>query len=145
MSCFQFDLIQLFKIYCIIVNQINVKAKLQKRVRWSQGNSNNRCYYLFPTYDANYKQFSPGKILLNELVNDCKNNNLKYFDLTIGSEDYKKKWSNNMMNSCSTLKSINLNGYVYILFIRVKMYIKSKSFNNSYINRIFRKFKKNDT
>ena len=106
---------------------------------------NNRCYYLFPTYDTNFKKFSPGKILLSELVYDCKNNNLNYFDLTIGSEGYKKKWSNSIMKSCSTLKSTKFNGFVYILFIKVKMYIKFKNLSNNYLTKIFRKLKKNVT
>ena len=48
------------------------------------------CYYLFPVYDEEYKKYSPGKILLKKIIDDSKLDELHYFDLTIGSEDYKK-------------------------------------------------------
>ena len=50
---------------------------------------------LFPAYDNDYRKYSPGKILLKKIIDHSRLNSIDYFDLTIGSEDYKKNFSNN--------------------------------------------------
>ena len=84
----------------------------------------NKCYYLFPTYDDSFKKFSPGKILLFEMINDCKKKSLNYFDLTIGNEFYKKKFSNNIQPASFYFKSIKIKSLFYILFLKLKNKIK---------------------
>lgn len=86
----------------------------------------NRCYYLFPTYNEIYKKFSPGKILLMEIIEDCKNKMVNYFDFTIGNENYKKKYSNNVESSFYYYKPLNLKSFFYILYLRIKMILKKK-------------------
>ncbi len=98
-------------------------------------------YYLFPTYDLKYKKYSPGKILLHNLIEHCVEKELSYFDFTIGSEDYKKNWSNNKIKSCMTLKSLNGLGFVYILFISIKIYLKSINTKNNFIKKTFNKIR----
>ena len=72
-------------------------------------------YYLFPVYDNEFKRYSPGKILLKYIIDDAKNNLFDYFDLTIGSENYKKDYSNRKLNSALFLKSKSLKG-LFIFF-----------------------------
>ncbi len=98
-------------------------------------------YYLFPTYDINFKKFSPGKILLYFLIDDCERKNLKYFDFTIGSEDYKKNWSNNTINSGMTNKSLNIIGFFYIFYIIIKSKLKSLNIKNRFLLNLYKKFK----
>lgn len=100
------------------------------------------CYYLFPAYDLNFKKYSPGKILLKNLIEDCKKNKLSYFDFTSGSEDYKKKWSNNFIKSGYILKSIDFAGFIYIIFINLKNYLKPNLKKNFFSNiyRIIRNY-----
>jgi len=85
----------------------------------------NRFYFLMPTYlMGEYSVFSPGKILLNELINWSIESKLNVFDFTIGSESYKKEWCDTefflfehyMINSCR--------GYLYLLFIKTKRLAK---------------------
>ena len=75
---------------------------------------NNMCYYLFPAYNLKYKKYSPGKILLKKIIDQTKSNLVKYFDLTIGSENYKKSFANNKSYSAQFLKSLSLKGSFYI-------------------------------
>ena len=100
-------------------------------------------YYILPTYDVNYKKYSPGKILLSELLKYSKNEKLSYFDFTIGSEKYKTNWSNYNYNSYYMIKSINFFGFFYILLLKFKFFIKKFGVNNIYIIKLFNKIKLN--
>jgi CelD/BcsL family acetyltransferase involved in cellulose biosynthesis len=83
-----------------------------------------RYYYLFPAYNYKYRKFSPGKVLLKNMIVNSKKNLFDYFDLTIGSENYKENFSNFKMASALFLYSKNLKGFIYIFFLRLKYFIK---------------------
>ena len=85
---------------------------------------NNICYYLFPAYNVKYRKYSPGKILLKKIIDETKLDLVEYFDLTIGSENYKKRFANNKLNSARFLKSLSLKGSFYILLLKIKFFIK---------------------
>ena len=89
-------------------------------------NYDKRYYYLFPTYKYEYRKFSPGKILLQKMIEKKKLESFIFFDLTIGSENYKEKFSNYKMASAFFLQSKNLKGLVYIFFLKIKYLIKLK-------------------
>ena len=91
---------------------------------------NKRYYYLFPTYKYEYRKFSPGKILLQKMIEKRKLESFNFFDLTIGSEDYKEKFSNYKMASALFLQSKNLRGLIYISLLKIKYLIKSKINND---------------
>ena len=84
----------------------------------------NICYYLFPVYDNNYNKYSPGKILLKKIIDDSKLRSLNYFDLTIGSENYKKDYSNFKFNSARVLKACSLKGSFYIFLFKIRETLK---------------------
>lgn len=97
-------------------------------------------YYLFPAYNLKYKKYSPGKILLNFLINHCKLNGINYFDFTIGSETYKKNWSNYQQKGGITLNSLNIIGDIYISYFKFKN--KIKSFNQiNFLKKIYNRIK----
>ena len=93
----------------------------------------NVCYYLFPVYNLEYQKYSPGKILLKYIIEDSKINTLSYFDLTIGSESYKKNFFNNKFLASIYFKSLNFKGFIYIFVLKIKFKIKI----------ILKKFEKN--
>ncbi len=84
----------------------------------------NTYYYLFPVYDIEYKKYSPGKILLKKIIEDSKLNLINYFDLTIGTENYKRNYSNNTQYSATFLHSINLKGSFFIFLLKLKEFFK---------------------
>ncbi|MDJ0734031.1 MAG: GNAT family N-acetyltransferase [Nostocaceae cyanobacterium] len=48
-----------------------------------------RLYWWIPAYDSNYKVYSPGRLLLELLLNESFQLNHKEFDFMIGDEPYK--------------------------------------------------------
>ena len=100
---------------------------------------NNIFYYLFPVYDENFSKYSPGKILLNFLIKNSEQSKIDYFDFTIGSEEYKKNWSNNKTYSCMTLKSVNFFGIFLVFFIKLKNIIKILAFKSSILKYILQR------
>ena len=83
-----------------------------------------RYYYLFPAYNYEYRKFSPGKILLQNMIVNCKIKSFECFDLTIGSENYKEIFSNYKMASVLFFHSKNLKGFIYIFFLKLKYLVK---------------------
>ena len=83
------------------------------------------CYYLFPVYNNSYSKYSPGKVLLKSIIDESNQNMLQYFDLTIGSETYKKKYSNKKFYSSFFLKSLTLKGILYIILLKIKFSFKN--------------------
>ena len=58
-----------------------------------------RFYLLMPTYSYEWNKFSPGRLLLERLMDWAINYEVKIFDFTIGSEEYKKNYCNAEMNA----------------------------------------------
>jgi CelD/BcsL family acetyltransferase involved in cellulose biosynthesis len=80
---------------------------------------NDRFVYLVPSYlkDKKIKKYSPGKILLNNLINFFFNSNLKYFDFAAGDEIYKIKFSNHENRIFYYIAANTIGGY-FLLFLR---------------------------
>ena len=65
----------------------------------------NTFYYYIPIVLPNsFNNYKPGKILIIQLIEWCIKNNIKKFDFGLGSEKYKKYFSN---------KEISLHRYIY--------------------------------
>ncbi len=78
-------------------------------------------FYLMPTYEGGeWEKYSPGRLLLIELFKWAINNNLNFFDFTIGGEAYKKDWCNIETSLYETRKVVAPIGIFYILIISLK-------------------------
>jgi len=77
---------------CVSFTALKVDGR---SIAWHLGfKDNNGIYYYMPTRDPEYLNYSPGKLLLWQLINIAIRKNLAFFDLMRGSEDYKENWSN---------------------------------------------------
>lgn len=77
-----------------------------------------RFYFLMPTFAGEkWGTYSPGRLLLENLVEWCIQNGLKVFDFTIGGEDYKKDWCNGEMPLFEHLHVITPLGLPYFGYI----------------------------
>ena len=86
---------------------------------------NSRFYYLVPViFSDKYRSFSPGKILIYELIGWLKNNKVNLFDFGIGEEIYKKYWSNYSSRVFRHLDYKGIKGF--ILYFIIKLSIKVK-------------------
>ena len=112
------------KIHC---SALNVgKVKVATHVGFIDGST---FYYLMPANTGGQlKKYSPSRILLMELIKWSIANGLKFFDLTIGDDAYKKKWYNVESSLHETLKINSLKGWIYITFFKMKSLLKKSSF-----------------
>ncbi len=58
----------------------------------------NRFYYYIPAYNIDYGKYSVGELLILHLIKYCIDNKFEVFDLMIGNEDYKKRFSDKTDN-----------------------------------------------
>ena len=77
-------------------------------------------YYIMPSFDTNeWRKYSPGKILLEKLMQWCCVNGVKNFDFTDGNALYKRNWSNNSCYLYDVKISNSFKGFFYLFFLRI--------------------------
>ena len=65
---------------------------------------NHKLYFCTPTFDPDYAEFGPGKILLRYLIENCFTDpNIHEFDFLAGAEAYKFQWATGERHSCRLL------------------------------------------
>lgn len=80
-----------------------------------------RFYFLIPTYESGkWRNYSPGRLLLDNLMEWCVQNGLKVFDFTVGGEEYKKDWCDSEMSVFEHLHAVTLVGLPYLGYIRLR-------------------------
>lgn len=85
----------------------------------------NRFYYFFPTiFSEKFNKFSPGKILIFNLIEWCISNKIKIFDFGLGDENYKKYWSNNSNSLFRHVQFRSLKGFFCFIFLKIYLFIK---------------------
>jgi CelD/BcsL family acetyltransferase involved in cellulose biosynthesis len=60
---------------------------------------NAKVYWYKPSFDIAFRKRSPGKILINHLIEYCIHNNKTEFDFTLGDEPFKKEYTNTIRNN----------------------------------------------
>jgi len=111
--CNELDLIDLSAL------QINSQS-----IAWHFGFKYNKIiYYYRPLADYTWENYSPGRLLLSYLVEDCAKKGDWVIDLLRGAESYKKKWS----NSTAHIVEFVGNGSAWVSKVRNSLVgIKSK-------------------
>ena len=81
--------------------------------------------YLVPAYKKNklYNKFSPGKILMIELIQHFIEKKFEYFDFANGEEEYKLDWSNTSFENFTYVYSNNILGFVFktLYFLKISL------------------------
>ena len=90
-----------------------------------------------PTYDKEiYGKYSPGRILLTELINWSISNNYEIFDFTTGVENYKKDWTNSEILLSEIVIVNNLKGYVIFFTNKLLEYLKKIYKSSNFLKKI---------
>ncbi len=55
---------------------------------------NNRIIFYKPTFEISMSKYSPGQVLIKELLDFAVSNNFDEFDFTVGDETYKRRFAN---------------------------------------------------
>ena len=87
------------RIYIADQNHLSCITLNKKIIAVHMGNLfNKKMFYLFPAYDSSYSKYSPGNILIYELIKILTLQKYKDLDFTTGDESYKLKLSNYRTN-----------------------------------------------
>jgi len=98
----------------------------------------NRYYYILPTLTGTeWYKYSCGKVLIDNLVEFSISKGHKYFDFTVGDEDYKRNWCNNKMAIHSLIKAVSLVGLLPFISVKVSEMVR----NNEKLKKIWRSAK----
>jgi CelD/BcsL family acetyltransferase involved in cellulose biosynthesis len=101
-----------------------------------------RFYFLMPAYDEKWKKYSPGRLLLEELMNWSVKNNIKLFDFSIGSEKYKQTYCNQQLIIYEHVKLISLLGIPYLLSHFVVNMLKNNQKSRYFFTSVISKYRK---
>ena len=83
-----------------------------------------RFYYLMPAYEANWSKYSPGRLLMEELVRWCQEQGLPSFDLGIGDEKYKMRFNGAELKLFRGMYATSILGLSYLSVIRARKRIR---------------------
>lgn len=90
-----------------------------------------RLYWLMPSFNRDYRNLAPGRILMEDVIQWCCNNGVKYFDFCLGDENYKKDWTRTYMTLYRYAKPVSLRGWIFD-----KLYKKLRPLVNPYYKKI---------
>ena len=94
-------------------------------------------YYLIPAYNrSDFNKYSPGKILLENLIKWSIDNKLNIFDFTTGAEQYKLNWTDTEMNLSEINHISSLRGFLYSNIINLIARLKKIYKKNNIIKKI---------
>ena len=81
----------------------------------------NNFFFLVPSFkeENRYFKYSPGRILLIELINHIQLQKFKNFDFCDGDQDYKSEWTNQKIDIKVFLKSNTIKGKLLKLYMRI--------------------------
>ena len=77
---------------------------------------NGRFYYLMPSHDPEWDKYSPGRLLLEHLIEWSFTNNLEVFDFTVGGEGYKYDWATHEMPLYEYKRALTGKGMIFLKF-----------------------------
>ena len=77
---------------------------------------NGRFYYLMPSHDPEWEKYSPGRLLLEHLIEWSFTNNLDVFDFTVGGETYKYDWATHEMPLYEYKRALTGKGRIFLKF-----------------------------
>lgn len=113
---------------------------------------NGTFYYLMPTYvDSELSKFSPGKLLLQDLVEHAVDQGLRVFDFTVGGEEYKRDWCDTEIQYFQYVAAKTIVGYGYLILINAlgwarkneKLLLLAKVINKNFHRRKSRHSREN--
>jgi len=85
-------------------------------------------YYLMPAHEGgDWEKHSPGRLLLEHLLEWSIQSKLKVFDFTVGGEYYKKDWCDTETLLYEILKATTFKGKIYVTAQKTKIIIKEIS------------------
>ena len=85
-----------------------------------------RFHYLLTTYDSAYRQMSPGRLHLNELIRWSLANGFDRFDFGVGEQDYKYDWCEDHVALFAAIVGRTLVGRAAAFVLRAKLRLKRK-------------------
>jgi CelD/BcsL family acetyltransferase involved in cellulose biosynthesis len=81
----------------------------------------NRFYFLMPTYEGgDWRRFSVGRVLLEELMQWCIAEGVEVFDFSIGEEAYKREWCSGEVELFETVVAKTWRGNLYVAIQKLK-------------------------
>lgn len=87
--------------------------------------ANRRFYFLMPTYEGGqWSRYSPGRLLMENLIEWSFANGIEVFDFGIGDEPYKMKLHDRVINLYQCTLPITLRGHAYAAALNAKQAIR---------------------
>jgi CelD/BcsL family acetyltransferase involved in cellulose biosynthesis len=84
-----------------------------------------RFYYIFPAYDMAYQRYRVGLMLLEHLIDRCRDQQFRAFDLGIGDLSYKDTWATHRLPLYCHERALTAAGRLYLQMRRVQHFVRS--------------------
>jgi len=86
-----------------------------------------KVYYVIPSYNDAFQKFSPGKLLLNSIIEKSFNKDFVLFDFGYGDEEYKKNYDCDKYPVSSIVLITNLSSLFSGTALKTRQFLSSSS------------------
>ena len=84
-----------------------------------------RFYYVFPAYDAEYRRYRVGHLLIRHLIDQSIEQEFSTFDLGVGDFSYKEKWATHRLALYTHERALTAAGRLYLQMRRIRRFVNA--------------------
>ncbi len=101
-----------------------------------------RCYWLMPGYeDGEWRRYSVGRILMDAILQQCIEEKMRVFDLTVGDETYKLQWADHTLALYAGVQGVTLRGKILLALEHGYARLRAKARDNPHLRNLVRRLR----
>lgn len=99
-----------------------------------------RFYWLMPGYEAErWARYSPGRVLLDAVVQWSIDAQLTVFDLTVGDEGYKRQWTDQVLPLYAGIYGVSTRGKIVVALYKTYRWCYTRAKESTWLRAIVKR------
>lgn len=101
-----------------------------------------RCYWLMPGYeDGEWRRYSAGRILMDAILQQCIEEKMRVFDLTVGDEAYKLQWADHTLALYAGEQGLSWRGKMVLMLEHAYARLRARARDNQQLRNLVRRLR----
>ena len=101
-----------------------------------------RCYWLMPGYeDGEWRRYSVGRILMDAILQQCIEEQMRVFDLTVGDEAYKLQWADHTLALYAGEQGLSWRGKILLALEHAYANLRARARDNQQLRNLVRRLR----
>lgn len=101
-----------------------------------------RFYWLMPGYEnERWARYSPGRVLLDAVVQWAITEKLTVFDLTVGDESYKRQWADTVLPLYAGMYGVSVRGKAWVALLTAYRRLYAAARDNTHLRNLVKRLR----